>query len=866
VFLAIDKQTLDDVGVWPWPRSHYALLLDKLSRFGVGDVFIDIDFSTASKPDEDERLRAALSDAGGGTVLPVFKQLQSPDGQAKTVVTQPLPAFAANAWLAFANVAPDDDGKVRRFVLGDTFEGRQVQSVPAVLSQSQLDSGSALIDFSITPVSVPTISLSEVFDPKFDAARLKGRSVVVGAFATELKDIFAVPVYGQLPGPILHILAAETIGQQRLLVEPNQRPLELAFGVIVIAGVLRLRHRHLSAALVVGAALLALVEAAAFVLQRDFGIVFYTAKLWVLVGFGFTLAMTEKVDFSRFLAEVANAEQRNIRRLLRKIVADSTDAVLAFDHHFVVFEASASAGSMLNGEDVDYSGRSIKDFAPDVLCDLVFKLAADHQKQRDSVQSGIQSCSIVVNESVRHLEAIVTISPLERPKEDIDQHTEAFIGSLMIRDMTARHLYEERLQYLSSFDDLTGLMNRRAFSERLKQGGDSRYVAAIGLHRFSVINETMGRNVGDDLLRGVASRLRSDGRIVAASRLGGDVFAVSLLNASFPSPEACARFLIDLFEHPIEGSARKTHLSVRVGLCVSDAVGQIEAAVERAEHALDTTKHTSGSGWRCYEPEAAARQHRSRMLETSMRESLANGEFFLLYQPQVDLKTGALRGAEALLRWQHSQLGLVSPTAFIPVAEASGFISELGRWALLRACQEAACWPDNLSIAVNVAPVQFLQGNVIDDVKQALRVSGLKPSRLTLEVTESAFVDDVLTVVENLNQLREIGCKIALDDFGTGYSSLSYISTFPLDKLKIDQSFVRKMAHDRQSLAIVETIRTLASSLGLRVVAEGIETQNDWKLLADMGCEVGQGYLFGKPMRADNMLGMIQIASLPAAV
>jgi CHASE2 domain-containing sensor protein len=205
VFLAIDKQTLDDVGVWPWPRSHYALLLDKLSRFGVGDVFIDIDFSTASKPDEDERLRAALSDAGGGTVLPVFKQLQSPDGQAKTVVTQPLPAFAANAWLAFANVAPDDDGKVRRFVLGDTFEGRQVQSVPAVLSQSQLDSGSALIDFSITPVSVPTISLSEVFDPKFDAARLKGRSVVVGAFATELKDIFAVPVYGQLPGPILHI-------------------------------------------------------------------------------------------------------------------------------------------------------------------------------------------------------------------------------------------------------------------------------------------------------------------------------------------------------------------------------------------------------------------------------------------------------------------------------------------------------------------------------------------------------------------------------------------------------------------------------------------------------------------------------------
>ncbi len=865
VFLAIDKQTLDDVGIWPWPRSRYAALLDKLAAIGVGDVFIDVDFSTPSTPSEDQRLSVALRESGGGTILPVFRQLQSSDEQSQTVVTQPLAMFADNAWLAFANVAMEEDRTVRRFEFGHPFLGQQTQSVAAVLSKSPLDEGSALIDYSINPATVPTISLAEVFRENFDGERLKGRSIVIGAYATELKDIFPVPVYGQLAGPMLHILAAETMLQQRLLKEFHQLPMELALDALIIAAALALSRFSLAIPIVLGAGLLALIEAVAFIAQRDFGIVLYTAKVWMIVGLGLALSMSEKVDWSQFLTDLANAEQRSIRRLLRKIVADSTDAVLAFDHRFKIFEASDSAPMMLAGDDADYRGKPLAEAIPSALYDLVLRLAADHDRQPDAVHSGVQRFSIDVKRMVRHLEATVTISPLDRPKEELDKNPHAFIGSVVIRDTTSRQLYEDRLQYLSSHDDLTGLMNRRAFSQYLTQDRGDIYVAVIGLSRFSVINATMGRHVGDDLLRGTANRLEGDRRILAASRLGGDVFAVAVPSVLFPAPEACAQALIGLFDRPVEVAGRKFHLTVQVGICAHEMGEESGATVERAEHALDTTRDTAGSGWRQYEPEAAARQHHSRMLEASMRDSLQQDQFFLLYQPQVDLLSGALTGAEALLRWQHPDLGLVSPASFIPVAEASGFICDLGRWALTEACREAARWPDHLGVAVNVAPLQMLQGDLVADVTQALALSGLAPSRLTLEVTESAFVDQVSGVVVILDDLRRLGCRIALDDFGTGYSSLSYIASFPLDKLKIDQSFVKRMAGDRQSLAIVETIRALASSLHLEVVAEGIESRTDWDLLSGMGCESGQGYFFGKPLSSDKLMDIVHAAPWIAA-
>ena len=233
-----------------------------------------------------------------------------------------------------------------------------------------------------------------------------------------------------------------------------------------------------------------------------------------------------------------------------------------------------------------------------------------------------------------------------------------------------------------------------------------------------------------------------------------------------------------------------------------------------------------------------------------MRGALEQGQFFLLYQPQVALKTGRLVGAEALLRWQHPTLGMISPAEFISIAEANGFICELGQFSFKEACKAATTWPAHVSVAVNISPVQFLRGDLLSDIRAALAVSGLAPHRLHVEITESIFLERSEELFTKLEALRELGLTIALDDFGTGYSSLSYLSSLPLDKLKIDQSFIREMVSDPAALAIVQTVTTLGRGLDLKVVCEGIENAMQTEMLNAMHCEEGQGYLFGRPQTA----------------
>jgi len=246
-------------------------------------------------------------------------------------------------------------------------------------------------------------------------------------------------------------------------------------------------------------------------------------------------------------------------------------------------------------------------------------------------------------------------------------------------------------------------------------------------------------------------------------------------------------------------------------------------------------------------------------LEAELRTGLDQGQFFLLFQPQVSLTSGRLAGAEALLRWQHPTLGMISPAEFISISEANGFICDLGQFMFREACKAATSWPSHVSVAVNISPVQFLRGDLLSDIRAALAASGLAPHRLHVEITESIFVERSEELFSKLDALRDLGVTIALDDFGTGYSSLSYISSLPLDKLKIDQSFVREMVSDPATQSIVQAVMTLAHGLGLKVVGEGVENALQSEMLAAMGCEEGQGYLFGRPQSAR------QIQALSAA-
>jgi predicted signal transduction protein with EAL and GGDEF domain len=275
--------------------------------------------------------------------------------------------------------------------------------------------------------------------------------------------------------------------------------------------------------------------------------------------------------------------------------------------------------------------------------------------------------------------------------------------------------------------------------------------------------------------------------------------------------------------------------------------------LKRADLALYCAKADGRGTCRFFEAEMDAQLHARRALEMDLRKALANGEFELFYQPQVNITTREVTGYEALLRWPHPERGLVPPSEFIPVAEDTGLIGQLGNWVIQQACREAAAWPSGLNVAVNLSPVQFRNRALVDTVVEALRNSGLPPARLEVEITESVLLQDNETTVAMLHQLRALGVRVALDDFGTGYSSLSYLRSFPFDKIKIDQSFVRELSMRADCLAIVQSITRLGASLRMMTIAEGVETEEQVRQLRAAGCVEAQGYLFGRPMPAQEI-------------
>lgn len=866
-YIAIDKHSLDHVGKWPWPRSVHAELASKLVAAGASDIFFDVDFSALSTPREDAALEQALADAGGGIILPVFEQHAMASDETETVASRPIPALAQNSWPALANVRLDEGGVVRRFEFGRMINGEEVQSAPALLAKSERVSGDFLIDYSIDPTSVPTYSVDEILTGETGAAELKGRSVVVGAFATELNDVFPVPVHAALTGPMIHILAAETLLQQRFLSTFNQLPLELVLAGLIAAAATFLRGRPIFKAVAAAIVFLLFEEGAALLLFEQYGLILHTATPALLILLGLVLFMNDKIGFSAWLTELANAEHRNTRRILKRVISDSADAVVIFDDRMKVVEISHSTAMLLDLPERAASSQMIGDFVPPAVVSAVETLMAELAAAPERVHSRYLEFQATRKGEDRHFEAVITLSPTEH--HDGDPSAKAiFVGCMTVRDMTARHLYEQKVRHLSQFDDLTGLLNRRELIERINQMGAPFCVFVLDLHRFAILNSTLGREMGDALLKAAGDRLiLKVGGSGLVGRLGGDVFCVAVPASEVGDAGGFATELLDLIDLPFEVDDIKVETAARLGACCHTAgIGDGQAQVQAAELALDEAKKIGGRGWRLHDPKAADKQARSRRLEREMRSGLSEGQFFLLYQPQIDLMSAKVVGAEALIRWEHPLFGTVSPFEFIHVAEANGFICDIGRWVLEEACRTAASWPDDMSVAVNVSAVQFAKTDLLADVKSALAASGLSPSRLHLEITETAFMERTGALVDLLKALRSIGVVIAIDDFGTGYSSLSYISKLPLDKVKIDQSFVRGMAADPSQMAIVQAIRSLAGGLGLKVVCEGIEGDEEWTLLRLLGCEEGQGYYFGKPQSAAALLELVETARWSAAI
>ncbi|MBV9734267.1 MAG: EAL domain-containing protein [Acidisphaera sp.] len=443
-----------------------------------------------------------------------------------------------------------------------------------------------------------------------------------------------------------------------------------------------------------------------------------------------------------------------------------------------------------------------------------------------------------------------------------------------VRDLSDRKRAEEQIRHLAHHDAVTGLPNRFLFNDRFVQAlelaertGAGVAVLCLDLDRFKFVNDLLGHEGGDRLLVEVAERLRATVRGVdTVARLGGDEFAVAQPLADQPqSAAALASRLIEALARPFDIDGQHVQIGVSIGIAISPTDGRTgPKLLKNADTALYRAKAEGRNRLCFFEPEMDLRLQGRRALEQDLRQALSRGELALNYQPLFDCRSGELEGFEALLRWTHPVRGQVSPAEFIPLAEESGLILPIGRWALETACAEAVAWQDRLRVAVNLSPAQFKQQDLPVMVAEILARTGLPARRLELEVTEGLLIDNTERALGILRELKDLGVRISLDDFGTGYSSLSYLRRFPFDKLKIDKSFVKASDEDAEAAAIVSTIIAMGYNLGLSITAEGVETQSQLDLLRSQACHQAQGFLLGRPLPAREVSEMLSRRAEPA--
>lgn len=447
-----------------------------------------------------------------------------------------------------------------------------------------------------------------------------------------------------------------------------------------------------------------------------------------------------------------------------------------------------------------------------------------------------------------------------------DENGELTHYASLFSDISSLKENEERIKHLAYYDPLTALPNRRLFHDRLSMAiahahrSSSRLaVMFIDLDRFKLINDSLGHKVGDELLKEVSKRLtqtvREDDTV---ARMGGDEFVFILSEIDDEEDAvASAHRVIEAITMPIVIDGNELVVTCSIGISVYPTDGESnELLLQNADTAMYRSKDLGRNSYQLYSPTMNARSLEHLVMESGLRSGLENGEFEVFYQPLVDAESQQVKGAEALLRWHHKEMGMIAPSDFIPLAEDTGLIIPIGEWVLRSACQQLKRWSalglSEFKLAVNISVRQFQTLGFIDVAKKIIEEEGVDPASLAFEITESMLMDDVIDSIKRLTAIREMGVTISLDDFGTGYSSLAYLKRFPINTLKIDRMFINDISSERNEGAIVAALISLAHSMDLNVVAEGVEQKCQLEYLRSEGCDTIQGYYFGQPVTADD--------------
>jgi len=561
------------------------------------------------------------------------------------------------------------------------------------------------------------------------------------------------------------------------------------------------------------------------------------------------------------LEEANLALSKSPPRLAATVFEAASEGIVIFDPDYNILAVNQAFSRVTGYEQEEMVGRKVTDIASSRDARRNFQAIHQSLEQTGSWQGELVETRKNGELYPQWLQLSVV--------RDIAGNMSHIVG--FFADLSARRESEERMRYLTHFDELTGLANRSLFKERLReanqrvrQGGRSLALLHINLDRFKLLNDSLGHEVADQLLKQVSRRLSSAmPEADTIARLSGDEFAV-LFDAygNLSSLTRVTSRLLAKLRTPISVAGHELVVSASVGISLlPDSAREISALVSQANIAMHHAKHLGGNNFQFFTESLQASTLERLQLEIQLRKAIEDNQLEVFYQPKLSLETGRLDAAEALVRWRHPERGMVPPGDFIGLAEETGLIGSIGEIVLREACRQACEWQRQglapLRVSVNLSVHQLRQGKLVSLVRQVLEESGLEPRYLELELTESQLLDSVEHIISTFQQLRELGVKLAIDDFGTGYSSLSYLKRFPVDYVKIDQAFIRGLGDGTEDAAITQAIIAMAHSLGLKVVAEGVENQVQLDFLKANGCDEVQGYLISRPLEAEALAALL---------
>ncbi|HEX4970137.1 MAG TPA: EAL domain-containing protein [Steroidobacteraceae bacterium] len=842
VLVGIDARSLADLRQWPWPRRYHARLLETIAAAGPRRVFVDVDFSAHTNAEDDGLLESSLAGfEPSRIVLPAFFQ-PDPVVAGRFVYTTPLERLRGHVTLGGVNFRPDDDGLIRWMAAKWSFGDHSVPSAVALLAGPEGAAQDEVpIDYSISPASFMYLSYVDVLAGRVDPAALRDKTVLVGPTALELTDIKAVPVYQSLPGVLVQALAAQTVREGVL----RTTPWWLDFCALAILTALaaasfgrhRWRRNLLAGAITI--AVLGALNVYAYSAQR---LVLEFVPALLIVGGMFLAATIRSLDQETMRALVYAFGMRRRDALLGSVAESSADAIMVVGRQGQIEMANAAAASMFACSRESMVGAMVSRYVP--LPDATHVPLTLPGK-------------VIEAEATKHNG---TPFPVEITVSPVDIQGEA-LRTVIVRDITARKLQEQRLQYEATHDSLTDLPNRAALMSHLevtltRARSDGRVaLLMLDLCRFKEVNDTLGHEIGDQVLREVARRFESVSGHGFVARLGGDEFTLVLEHtASDDDTVAVAGILHESLRVPIAAAGIAIDVGVSIGIAryPEDALDPA-TLLRHADVAMYVAKRRQ-TRFEMYDPANDRNTVRRLAMVGELRNAIANGQLRLYYQPKIDFRNGRCDSVEALIRWPHPEYGFVSPAEFIVLAESTDLIRPLTEWTLACAMTQWLQWRAcglQVRIAVNLS-ARLLQDTDFTAVLRALLEKHRVPGEaLELEITESAMLYDSERALRVIREIHALGTALSIDDFGTGFSSLAYLRLLPVHAVKLDKSFVTNLHERADDRSIVNSTVRMAHELGLKVVAEGVESEWTAQYLAQAGYDFGQGYRYSPAIPAD---------------